>query len=81
MTKENIKIVIEAFFAVNKRLRASYNSGQCIKYSHTDKYYEDILEVYNELKKKKYEKDYLISTYRLDDGWVQSYATRLSKNR
>ena len=53
MTKEDIKLVIEALFAVNKRLRASYNSDQCIKYAHTDKYLEDILEVYNELKKKK----------------------------
>ena len=53
MTQEDIKLVIEALFAVNKRLRASYNSDQCIKYAHTDKYLEDILEVYNELKKKE----------------------------
>lgn len=53
MTQEDIKLVIKAFFAVNKRLRASYNSDQVLKYARTDKYYEDILEVYNELKKKE----------------------------
>lgn len=53
MTQRGIKLVIQAFFSVNKRLRASYNSDQCIKYSHTDKYYENILEVYNEIKKKE----------------------------
>jgi hypothetical protein len=53
MTQEDIKLVIKAFFTVNKRLRASYNSDQVLKYARTDKYYEDILEVYNELKKKE----------------------------
>lgn len=53
MTKEDIKLVTEAFFVVNRRLRVSYNSDKALKYARTDKYYEDILEVYNELKKKE----------------------------
>ena len=53
MTQEDIKLAIEAFFAVNKNLRASYNSDQALKYARADKYYEDILKVYNELKKKE----------------------------
>lgn len=53
MNKEDIKFVIEAFYTVNRRIKTFYDNDMepCIKYARTDKYLEDILEVYNELKK------------------------------
>lgn len=53
MNKEDIRLIIEAFYTVNRRIRTSYDNDMdlCIKYARTDKYLEDILEVYNELKK------------------------------
>ena len=53
MTKEDIKLVIKAFYKVNSIVRASYDAHHTFKYAHTDEYLEKILEQYNKLKKGK----------------------------
>lgn len=51
MNKEDIRLIIKAFYKVNSIVRASYDAHRAFQYAHTDEYLERILEQYNKLKK------------------------------
>ena len=51
MTREDILLVIRAFYKVNAIVRASYDAHSAFKYTLTDEYLDRILETYDKLKK------------------------------
>lgn len=52
MTRNDIFLVIKAFYKVNAIVRASYDVHHAFKYAQTDEYLDRILEIYNKLKKE-----------------------------
>ena len=53
MTRQDIRLVIEAVYKVNAIVRDSYDSNHAIKYTQTNEYLDRILEEYNNLKKEE----------------------------
>lgn len=51
MTREDILLIIKAFYKVNAIVRASYDAHSAFNYAQTDEYLDRILEMYNKLKK------------------------------
>jgi len=56
MSKDDIKLVIMAFFKVNSIVRASFDAHHAFQYAQTDEYLERILEQYNKLREEKDDK-------------------------
>ena len=53
MTIEDIKLVIEAFYKINKQVVQSYGLGEgAVHFSHTEEYYKQILKYYTYLKEQ-----------------------------
>ena len=53
MTRQDILLVIKAFYKVNAIVRASYDAHHAFNYAQTDEYLDRILEQYNNLKKEE----------------------------
>ena len=53
MTRQDILLVIRAFYKVNAIVRTSYDAHYAFKYAQTDEYLDRILEMYNKLKKEE----------------------------
>lgn len=50
MTKDDIKLILKAFYNVNAVIRTSYDAHHAFEYAVTDEYFDKILKEYNKLK-------------------------------
>lgn len=50
MTREEIKLVIKAFYKVNAVIRTQYDAHGAFKYAQTDEYLDMIIKQYNKLR-------------------------------